>query len=198
MSLSKLLLFLLAYLVGSIPFGLIFSKIFAGKDVRTLGSGNIGTANVIRNLGWSLGLLTFLCDLLKGLLPVVIGMRYFDLRTAIVAGLLSVLGHIFSIFLKFSGGKGVATAFGVMLGINYMTALLSFLVFIVVLLLFRISSLSSLLATLSNLMFNIVFFSSRDVVLLNILLMVLIFYKHKKNIVRLTRGEEPRMWGKKG
>ncbi len=197
MNAGQILLFVVSYLLGSVPFGLLFSKIFSGVDIRNSGSGNIGTANVIRNAGLFAGVLTFLCDLLKGLVPVIIALKFFDQRTAAIAGLLSVIGHIFSLFLRFRGGKGVATAFGVMLGFNYMTALVSFVVFLVVIVSVRISSLSSLVATVSNLLLNLFFSFSKNLLVLNILLLMLIFYRHRENILRLLRGEEPRMWERK-
>lgn len=186
----------LSYLGGSIPSGLVFSKIFSNKDIRKIGSGNIGTANVIRNVGFFAGFLTFVFDLLKGLIPVLVAIHFFDIKIAILAGIAAVLGHIYSIFLKFSGGKGVATAFGVMLGINYITALISFGIFIIIMMIFRISSLSSLSATLSNLILNLIIAFNGYIVLLNILLVVLIFFRHRENIKRLINGTEPKMWRK--
>ncbi|MCX7957536.1 MAG: glycerol-3-phosphate 1-O-acyltransferase PlsY [Deltaproteobacteria bacterium] len=197
MNAEQIALLFASYIGGSIPFGLMFGRIFSGRDIRESGSGNIGTANVIRNAGIPAGVLTFLCDMLKGLIPVFIGLKFFDSRVAALAGLLSVIGHIFPVFLNFKGGKGVATAFGVMLGFNYFTALLSFGVFIAILIFFRISSISSLMATVSNLILNVVFVYDRNILLLNVLLLMLIFYRHRDNIKRLLRGEEPRMWERK-
>jgi glycerol-3-phosphate acyltransferase PlsY len=188
-------LFALSYIAGSIPFGLIFSSLFSQIDIRGVGSGNIGTANVIRNAGLSAGILTFICDVLKGFIPTLFALKFYDTRIAAIAGLLSVIGHIFSVFLKFRGGKGVATAFGVMLALNLLPALLAFGVFIVVMVIFRISSLSSLSATISILVINLIFRADINIILLNIILCVLIFFKHRENIIRLLRREEPKMWG---
>lgn len=198
MGIWQILLLVVSYLLGSIPFGLIFAKVLSDKDIRKVGSGNIGTANIIRNVGLVAGVLTFLCDFLKGLIPVLLGLRYFDERIAFLAGLLSVMGHIFPIFLQFKGGKGVATAFGVMLGFNYVTALLSFVVFLVVILFVRISSVASLLATVSNLFFNLFISFNKNIVVLNVVLLILIFFRHRENIIRIMKGEEPRMWQRKG
>ncbi len=197
MDLERTALLLFSYIAGAIPFGLIFARLFSGKDIRKAGSGNIGTANVIRNVGLVAGSLTFLFDVLKGLFPVLIALKFFDIKTASMVGLLAVIGHIFPIFLKFRGGKGVATAFGVMLGMNYTTAFLSFVIFLIVMLLFRISSLSSLIATISNLISNLFISYERHIVILNILFLLLIVYRHRENIYRLLRGEERKMWGER-
>ncbi len=196
MNVIQIGLLLLSYVGGSIPFGLIFAKIFSNKDIRRIGSGNIGTANVIRNAGLLAGLLTFLFDFLKGLIPVLVALHYYNVLLGVLAGFMAVTGHIFPIFLRFSGGKGVATAFGVVLGLNYLTALISFGIFILMIVIFRISSLSSLVATLSNLLLNIFVAFEKNIVLLNVLLLLLIFFRHKENIKRLISGTEPRMWGR--
>ncbi|MGC8927309.1 MAG: glycerol-3-phosphate 1-O-acyltransferase PlsY [Myxococcota bacterium] len=196
MNVIQIGLLLLSYVGGSIPFGLIFAKIFSNKDIRRIGSGNIGTANVIRNAGLLAGLLTFLFDFLKGLIPVLVALHYYNVLLGVLAGFMAVTGHIFPIFLRFSGGKGVATAFGVVLGLNYLTALISFGIFILMIVIFRISSLSSLVATLSNLLLNIFVAFDKYIVLLNILLLLLIFFRHRENIKRLISGTEPRMWGR--
>ena len=192
---EKIGLLIISYIGGSIPFGLLFSSLFSGIDIRRIGSGNIGTANVIRNAGLFSGILTFICDVLKGFIPTLFALKFYDTRIAAIAGLLSVIGHIFSIFLRFKGGKGVATAFGVMLALNFISALLAFGVFIAVMIIFRISSLSSLMATIGILIINLILGVEIDIIFLNIILCALIFFKHRENIKRLIRGEEPKMWG---
>ncbi len=192
----KIILPVLSYIAGSIPFGLLFGKIFSKKDIRKLGSGNIGTANVIRNAGITAGILTFVCDVLKGFLPVILTLEFLDLQTAILSGLLAFSGHIFPVFLKFKGGKGVATAFGVMLALNYISALIAFGIFIIVMLIFRISSLSSMSAAISIIIINLLLKADPYILLLNMFLTIVILIAHRENIIRLLNNQEPKMWGK--
>lgn len=196
MSIEQVGLLLASYLAGSIPFGLIFTRIIAEKDIREIGSKNIGTANVLRNAGVFAGVLTFICDVLKGLLPTLLAMKFFGLNYAVAVGLLCFSGHIFPIFLRFKGGKGVATAFGTMLALNYISALIAFGIFLVVIIIFRISSLSSLAAAVAVPIVNLAMHTDSRIVSLSILLTIIIFIAHRANIQRLIKGEEPQMWSK--
>lgn len=138
--------FLICYLIGSIPFGLILTRLYGAGDLRTIGSGNIGATNVLRTGRKGLALATLLFDGLKGAIPVWLAGRYFGPDMAIVAGLGTVTGHCFPVWLRFIGGKGVATAAGVVLVLTPITAVFALLLFIVVVRITRYVSLGSILA----------------------------------------------------
>ena len=145
-----------AYLIGSIPFGLIFTKFFLKKDVRKIGSGNIGATNVLRTGNKILALLTVIFDIGKGYLVVKISFFYFP-DLIYLMGLICFIGHIFPVWLKFKGGKGVAVYVGIILALSFKLALIFGATWLIVLFLFRYSSLSSILASLSLLIYNLFF-----------------------------------------
>lgn len=186
------LLFLLSYLVGSIPFGLIVSRI-KGVDPRRVGSGNIGATNVSRAAGKVYGLITLVLDMLKGGLPVLLA-RYLGLPDilSLGVGFLSFLGHLFPFYIKFKGGKGVATAFGVLLFFHPISALLSLLIFLLVFYIWRYVSLSSIISSLSFPFILYYFSSSKETLFLSLIFSALIICKHRANIIRLRMGMEPR------
>ena len=136
----------MSYLCGSIPFGLILTKIFSKKDIRKIGSGNIGATNVLRTGNKYLAVLTLILDILKGYIPVVIALYYFNNFVYRIA-LLTMLGHIFPIWLKFKGGKGVATYLGIISALSIQLGLLFIFTWIIVSLIFKYSSLSSMFGT---------------------------------------------------
>ncbi len=184
-----------AYLFGSIPTGYILAKL-RGVNIREVGSGNIGATNVTRALGKGFGTITLLGDALKGIIPVLAvkkllpeGTENYELILCIT-GLAAVLGHIYSIFLRFNGGKGVATALGVLLALMPQVAGITILVWLVVFLLFRISSLSALSAFALMPISGYYFYQAGIFFFLTIFLPLLIFYTHRENIIRLLRGEE--------
>jgi acyl phosphate:glycerol-3-phosphate acyltransferase len=204
---ATLLLVLAGYLLGSLPFGLIFSKLFAGKDVREHGSGNIGTTNVSRVVGPLAGTLTLFLDAAKGAAAVWLAARVTDYASSpmIFAGIAALLGHCFPVWLNFKGGKGVATALGVFVALCPMAALASFLVFMLVVVFWRYVSLASLSAAAA--MPLLVYFlwapghAPPIVIILGTLFAaVLIFYKHDANMQRLVDGTEPKysLGGQKG
>ena len=178
---------LISYLFGSIPFGYLFTKILLKKDIRNVGSGNIGATNVLRTGNKSLGYLTLILDIAKAVVPVIyIKFNYPDL--VYISALCAFLGHLFPIWLKFKGGKGVATFVGILISINIYYALVFGIVWTLTFLISRYSSLSSLFASISIPIYlliinqgNIIFF---------IIMFVLIFYTHKDNIKRLINKEE--------
>jgi len=178
---------LVSYLFGSIPFGYLFTKIFLKKDIRNIGSGNIGATNVLRTGNKSLGYLTLVLDIAKAVVPVIfIKLNYPDL--VYISALCAFLGHLFPIWLKFKGGKGVATLVGILISINIYYALIFGIVWILTFLISKYSSLSSLFASISIPIYlliidqgNIIFF---------IIMFVLIFYTHRENIKRLINKEE--------
>ena len=178
---------LVSYLFGSIPFGYLFTKILLKKDIRNVGSGNIGATNVLRTGNKSLGYLTLVLDIAKAVVPVIfIKLNYPNL--VYISALCAFLGHLFPIWLKFKGGKGVATLVGILISINIYYALIFGIVWILTFLISKYSSLSSLFASISIPIYlliidqgNIIFF---------IIIFVLIFYTHRENIKRLINKEE--------
>ncbi|MBN2345934.1 MAG: glycerol-3-phosphate 1-O-acyltransferase PlsY [Candidatus Aminicenantes bacterium] len=188
----EILYVLCSYLLGSIPFGYLIVYFSEGKDIRTQGSGNIGATNVLRSKGRVAGLATLALDILKGALPIVYGRVHFDLPWIVLLGGLAVLlGHVFPVFLKFRGGKGVATLLGVFL-VFYYPALLVFLgVFAVALWLTRYVSLGSLLGT-AAIFFCILFTQVVESAVVVLLMLVLIVFRHRANVGRLLAGKEAR------
>ena len=176
-----------SYLLGSIPFGFILTKLFLKKDIRKIGSGNIGATNVLRSGNKLIGYLTLFFDILKAVIPVVyIKLNYPDL--IYISSLSVFLGHVFPIWLKFKGGKGVATYVGILFSINLILGFIFCISWLLVFLLSKYSSLSSLVASLSVPLF--LFFTNGEQIIFFIILFVLIFYTHRENIKRLKNKEE--------
>jgi glycerol-3-phosphate acyltransferase PlsY len=184
--------FAIAYLVGSIPFGLLLAKAGGAGDVRRIGSGNIGATNVLRTGRKGLALATLALDMLKGALPVWLAYRYFGPDMAVAAGLGAVVGHCFPLWLGFRGGKGVATAAGVMAALTPLVALIVVASFVVIVLLTRYVSLASILAAVAAglVAFWLGHFQAGELYLALALLIVL---KHAGNIRRLLAGTESRL-----
>lgn len=197
MSSHEISFIVLSYLLGSIPFGYLIFYFTEGKDIRTTGSGNIGATNVLRSKGKLAGLLTLALDILKGALPVIYGRIHFNLPWLVLLGALAVvLGHVFPIFLKLRGGKGVASLVGVFL-VFYYPALLVFLaVFFLTLKLTRFVSLASLLGT-TALFFCILFTQVVETAVVVFAMLLLIVFRHRANIQRLLAGNENRFSLKK-
>jgi glycerol-3-phosphate acyltransferase PlsY len=184
--------FAIAYLVGSIPFGLLLAKAGGAGDVRRIGSGNIGATNVLRTGRKGLALATLALDMLKGALPVWLAYRYFGPDMAVAVGLGAVVGHCFPLWLGFRGGKGVATAAGVMAALTPLVALIVVASFVVIVLLTRYVSLASILAAVAAglVAFWLGHFQAGELYLALALLIVL---KHAGNIRRLLAGTESRL-----
>ena len=188
MDINLIIVAIYSYLLGSIPFGLILTKLFLKKDIRDVGSGNIGTTNVLRTGKKSLAAATLLLDLLKGYLSVVITFHYFqDLIS--YSALLCFVGHIFPIWLKFKGGKGVATYLGVILALSYKFFLIFGIVWLVLTFLFRFASLSSIISTLIIFLYSY-FFENNNFSLILFIFFIIILYTHRENIVRLKNSSE--------
>ena len=188
MDLNLIIVAIYSYLLGSIPFGLILTKLFLKKDIRDVGSGNIGTTNVLRTGKKTLAAATLLLDLLKGYLSVVITFYYFqDLIS--YSALLCFVGHIFPIWLKFKGGKGVATYLGVILALSYKFFLIFGIVWLVLAFLFRFASLSSIFSTLIIFLYSY-FFENNNFSLILFIFFIIILYTHRENIVRLKNFSE--------
>jgi glycerol-3-phosphate acyltransferase PlsY len=194
-----LLSIILSYLLGALPFGLMFSKLFSDVDVRSIGSGNIGATNVLRAAGKKAAVLTLLADALKGLIPVLVVNAIFqnDAVTALAGGA-AVLGHVFPIYLNFKGGKGVATSYGVVLAVAPWTGLACLVVWGLVAFIWRYSSLSALIsiACYPALTFFRGSNPSKPYGLLSLFIFGMIYYRHRENIRRLLSGIEPRIGGK--
>jgi glycerol-3-phosphate acyltransferase PlsY len=187
----------LAYLAGSIPTGVLLGRL-AGIDVRSAGSGNIGATNVARTAGRKLGLLTLVCDALKGLLPVLVT-RALGFGSTIVAAtaVAALVGHVFSVFLRFHGGKGVATGVGVLIGLAPAMAPIPVAIFALALASSKIVSLSSILAALSAPIAVALGGYPSATSLAAFAMAALIVFRHRENISRLLAGTEPRFESKK-
>jgi glycerol-3-phosphate acyltransferase PlsY len=168
---------LFSFFIGSIPFGILVSKLFGVKNLRAVGSGNIGATNVVRAVGPLAGVLTFILDALKGFLPVFL----FNEKHKLLYGLLSVLGHCYSPFLKFNGGKGVSTAIGAYLGYDFRLGLISGLSYILGLILTRISALGSLFSMIGVLIACAFFVHNHDDLLFIIMIVLIKLWRHKEN-----------------
>ncbi len=191
----QILYLVLSYLVASIPFGLLLSKAFAKKDIRKFGSKNIGATNVTRILGKKLGALTLLLDGIKGAIMVIIARFYFfevnnlHLYLVLVSSV-AVLGHIFSIYLKYRGGKGVATALACLLALDFSVGMLSLCFWMLAFSAFKTSSISSLVAIFSSIITSSLFEAPTSQIVFCWFLFILILIKHKDNILGIATGEE--------
>ncbi len=195
---EKFLFLIATYLICSIPFGLVLTKFVTKQDLRDLGSKNIGATNVSRVAGKKLGLITLILDGLKGAIMVIIAHFAFDDSShpdmfIMLVALVAVLGHCYSLYLKFNGGKGVATAIAVMLAINPLVGIFTILIWILSFLIYRISSIASLCSTLLAIAFGLYANAPIEQIFLFIALFALIAFRHKENIDRLIKGEERKM-----
>ncbi len=191
-----------AYLLGSIPFGYLLVRVFRKEDIRATGSGNIGATNVIRSGAKGLGLLTFLLDAVKGFAAVALavwiarlaGQDFVPQNARAIAGAAAIVGHIFPVWLRFKGGKGVATALGAFLALVPYAALAGLLIFAAVVLLTRYVSLASVLAAAAFPIFALWFARDRTMLFTAVLFLIplLVILKHRQNIVRLLHGTEYR------
>ena len=179
---------IVSYLMGSIPFGLILTKIFLKKDIREIGSGNIGATNALRTGNKFIGYSTLILDIVKAVIPVLyVKVNFPDL--IYVSALCAFLGHVFPVWLKFKGGKGVATYVGILFAINIILGLIFCISWLIIFLISRYSSLSSLISSITipiyiffnNQISNVFFFG---------IMFILIFYTHRENIKRLKNKEE--------
>ncbi len=192
---QNIIVIVIGYLCGSIPFGLLLSNAAGLGDIRNIGSGNIGATNVLRTGNKKIAALTLLCDVLKGAVPVIFAKWYAGSLGAELAGFSALAGHIFPIWLGFKGGKGVATALGVLLGWSWPIALISLIAWIVVFWARRISSLAALCAALVAAPAS--YFFDNVSWLAVALLAVTIWVTHRANIQRLLSNTEPKSSFKK-
>tara|TARA_B100001741_G_C16371761_1_gene513605 strand:- start:79 stop:657 length:579 start_codon:yes stop_codon:yes gene_type:complete len=182
------IIILVSYLSGSIPFGFVLTKFFLKKDIRDIGSGNIGATNALRTGNKIVGYSTLFLDMIKAVIPVIFVKIYF-IEYLYIASLCVFIGHVFPIWLKFKGGKGVATYVGILCCINIYLGISFGIVWILTILIFKYSSLSSLLAALSIPIINFFIFGD-DIIYFFIIMFVLIFYTHRENIKRLLNHSE--------
>ena len=193
----------ISYLFGSIPFGLLLTKFFIKQDIRKFGSGNIGATNVLRTGNKILAFSTLVLDILKGYIPVAISQNYFpDLIQ--ISSLMVFLGHVFPVWLKFKGGKGVATYLGILFALSLSSSLLFVFTWVIVALIFKYSSLSSITATVTVLIINILkdaaleainpdFTVQYDIKILLFIFLILIIFTHRNNISNLKNSSEKKI-----
>tara|TARA_Y100000590_G_C15660034_1_gene992230 strand:- start:236 stop:814 length:579 start_codon:yes stop_codon:yes gene_type:complete len=181
---------LISYLFGSIPFGYFFTKIFLKKDIRKIGSGNIGATNVLRTGNKLVGYLTLFMDILKAIIPILyIKMNFPD--QVYLSSLTVFLGHVFPIWLKFKGGKGVATYLGILFCLNYFLGFIFIITWLIILFISKYSSLSSIIASLTIPIYQFIFSNNHNY-FFYIIMFILIFYTHRENIKRLKNNTESR------
>lgn len=198
-SIVKIITIVIAYLLGAVPFGMLFTRIFSGIDVRSVGSGNIGATNVLRAAGKKAAILTLLADALKGLLPVLaVRALFHDDYVTVLTGASAILGHNFPVYLRFKGGKGVATSFGVVLAVSPWIGLASLLAWLAAAAAWRYSSLSALIAFALYPVLTFLFRpGSRPLGLLALFVSGMIYYRHRDNIKRLLAGTESKIGERK-
>ena len=182
------LVILIAYLSGSIPFGLILTKIFGKVDIRKIGSGNIGATNVLRTGNKFLAFLTLLFDITKGYIPVILAIKFFP-DFVNLSALAAFIGHIFPVWLKFKGGKGVATYLGILFSLNIIFGLVFGICWLIIFFISKYSSLASLIGSLSIPVYILIMEDFENVFFYAIMF-ILIFFTHRENIKRLKNKEE--------
>ncbi|TCK98293.1 glycerol-3-phosphate acyltransferase PlsY [Natranaerovirga hydrolytica] len=195
----QLISIFIGYLLGCFQTSFLIGRVFNKVDIRELGSGNAGTTNAIRVLGWKAGVLTFLGDFLKAVVAIVLVRIVFDGQAyALYAGLGVILGHNFPFYLMFKGGKGIAATAGVLTAFDYRIALVACLLFIAIVALTRLVSLGSLLlATWIPVGMYLFYRQNIEIIVLGFVFMFLAFYRHKANIKRLIQGNENKLGQKK-
>jgi glycerol-3-phosphate acyltransferase PlsY len=191
MNIDILLVFLYSYLLGSIPFGLIITRIFLKQDIRKVGSGNIGSTNVLRTGKKSLAIATLVFDVLKGYVSVIISLKYFN-DLVFLSALICFIGHIFPIWLKFKGGKGVAVYLGIILALSFALGIVFGISWILIVLIFRYSSLSSIIGAFVVLCYSIIL-KNYSLSLPLFIFFVIILFTHRENIKRLKDYRESKI-----
>ena len=182
------IIILLSYLMGSIPFGFILTKIFLKKDIREIGSGNIGATNVLRTGNKMIGYITLSLDILKAIIPLLI-IKFNHPEFLFISALSIFLGHVFPLWLKFKGGKGVATYVGMLFCINYILGFVFIICWLIIFIIFRYSSLSSLIASLTIPFYHFFIIDNNNYYFF-IILFILIFFTHRENVKRLINNTE--------
>ncbi len=194
----NLLILILGYLFGSFPSGYIAGRITKGIDIRSLGSGSTGATNVLRHIGKRAAITVFLIDVFKGVLTILLA-KYFLLNDTwqVAAGLSTLIGHIWPVWLNWRGGKAVATGLGVFFGLSWQVGLATLGVFLLIIILSRIVSLSSISAALALPIIMFLSFGNANIslpyLIVSLLAMILVIWRHKENISRLLKGKEPKI-----
>ena len=194
----NLLILVLGYLFGSFPSGYVAGKIVKGVDIRTLGSGSTGATNVLRHIGKRAAITVFLIDVFKGVLSILLA-KYFLLNDTwqVATGLSTLIGHIWPVWLNWRGGKAVATGLGVFIGLSWQVGLATLGVFILMITLFRIVSLSSISAASALPIIMFLSFGNTSIslpfLIVSLLAMILVIWRHRENISRLIKGKEPKI-----
>ncbi len=192
MEVNFIIVALYSYLLGSIPFGLVLTKIFLKKDIRKTGSGNIGATNVLRTGKKYLAALTLFLDSLKGYAAVFITTETFQ-DLYLYSAFFCLVGHIYSIWLKFKGGKGVATFLGIIFVLSFDYFIIFVLSWLILIVIFKYSSLSSMCSVLSVLIYDY-FFIEKNIILFFTMSLILIIYTHKNNLRQLINKKEPKIF----
>ncbi len=183
-----------SYLLGSFPSGYLLFRLRNKGDIRDHGSRSIGATNVLRTSGWKLAIPVAVLDILKGFLPAFLGIKLFgDSRWALLFGFCAIVGHCYPIFLRFKGGKGVATTTGVYAVFGLIPLLLMIVVFVLVILITRYVSLGSILGVLSFPLFSYVFQGEAEILFLGAAVFLLITYRHRENVQRMIKGNERKL-----
>lgn len=190
--LLAILWLVIGYICGSIPFGLLLVKMGGLGDVRSIGSGNIGATNVLRTGSKKIAFATLACDMLKGAVPVLLAQRYAGTDAVVLAGFGAFIGHNYPVWLKFKGGKGVATYLGVLFAAAWPLGLMFCAVWLILAAFFRYSSVSSLGAC-SAMPMTVMFMNTQNLLVLTLLIGGMIYFAHRENIGRLMRGEESKI-----
>jgi len=200
---ESIIFIFLSYICGSIPFGLILTKFFTNKDIREIGSGNIGATNVLRTGKKTLALATLILDIAKGYIPVLIAVNFFPHLLQLCA-LMVFLGHIFPVWLKFKGGKGVATYLGILFALSISLSLLFIFTWVIVSLIFKYSSVSSMFSSFTVFIISLIkdsflevvnqnFVTDNNIKIILFILFILIIFTHRKNILNLKNKTETKI-----
>ena len=195
----NLLILFFGYLFGSFPSGYLAGRIAKGIDIRSLGSGSTGATNVLRHIGKRAAITVFLLDVFKGVIPILLARDYFELTDSwqVAIGISSLIGHIWPVWLNWRGGKAVATGLGIFLGLSWQVGLATLGVFILILTLFRMVSLASVSASLALPLIMFMSFDNSSIsipfLVISLLAMTLVIWRHRGNIIRIVKGEEPRI-----
>ena len=191
MNIDILVVLSYSYLLGSIPFGLLITKFFLNKDIRKIGSGNIGTTNVLRTGKKSLAIATLMFDVLKGYGSIIISIKYFN-DLVFLSALICFIGHIFPVWLKFKGGKGVAVYLGIILALSYPLAFVFGISWIIIALIFKYASVSSITGALAVLSYSFIL-NNYSLSFFLFIIFIIILFTHKENIRRLKCAKENKL-----
>ena len=191
MNLELILVLFYSYFLGSIPFGLLITKIFLKKDIRTVGSGNIGTTNVLRAGNKSLAFATLIFDVLKGYVSVLITLKFFN-DLIYFSALICFIAHIFPVWLKFKGGKGVATYLGIIIALSFKFGIIFCITWLLISFIFKYSSLASMIGALVVFAYSIIL-DSTTLSFFLFIIFIIILYTHRENIVRLKDSKETKI-----